>query len=175
MKNLNQSFRTLTAKIGGCAAALAMLGLVTLASADSPGKQPRATMEIDQLLTSVHELTSYNGDAEVRNQHLAEWEQLWSEDATFVINGTTTFTGRDAIMGFFAGAPFFNNNWVGLSPSFRTLVAVQGNTAEVYLECIFLNEAKTVVAERSLSGTVKRVRGHWRFWQMNNDPAMPLF
>lgn len=129
----------------------------------------------NSLASAVHELTSYNGNADTRNQHLAAWEQLWAEDATLAINNTITFTGRDSIMAFFAAAPFFNNNWVGLSPSFRTEVAIQGNTAEVYLECIFLNESKTVVAERSLNGTIKKVNGQWRFWRMNNDPAAPLF
>ena len=188
MKDLNHSFgpRTLTAMVGSFAAALALLGTVTPTLADDSERQnsgPRygderrdnQMEEIHLLLTAVHEVTSYNGDAGTRSQHLAAWEQLWAEDATFVINGTTTFTGRNAIMNFFAGAPFFNNRWIGLTPSFRTEIAIHGHTAEVYLECIFLNESKTVVAERALSGALKKVDGNWLFWHMKNDPAMPLF
>ena len=82
---------------------------------------------------------------------------------------------RHAIMTFFAGAPFFTQNWVGLSPSFRTEVDIHGDTAEVYIECIFLNESKAIVAERSLSGTIRKINGNWRFWRMFNNPAQPLF
>ena len=137
------------------------------------------TVEILALLSAVHELTSYNGDAEVRSQHLAAWEPLWAEDATFTIRNPNAndvrFEGRDNIMNFFRGAAFFNRSWIGLSPSFRTQVVPNGNTAEVYIECIFLDQNKTVTIERSLNGTVKKIRGQWRFWHMNNDPAAPLF
>lgn len=160
---------------------LAVIGMTTLISVVSTqaievNHSNKQTTEILVLLSAVHELTSYNGDADVSAQHFAAWEQLWAEDATFTVNNTTTFTGREEIMGsFFAAAPFFHNNWVGLTPSFRTQIAIHGNTAEVYLECIFLNESKTVVAERSLHGTIKKIKGKWRFWHMNNDPAAPLF
>lgn len=185
MKPHTHSFppRTLTGIVGSFAAAVAVLALVILTSPNSLEKARAAeeglvntqTTEVLLLLTAVHEVTSYNGNANTRSQHLAAWAHLWAEDATFVINNTTTFTGRDAIMSFFASAPFFNNNWVGLTPSFRTEVAIHGDTAEVYLECIFLNEAKTVVAERALSGTLKKVNGNWLFWHIKNDPAIPLF
>lgn len=185
MKTINKPLnsRTLTAAGSRFAAGLAVLGLIILTSASSLEKAQAAeegsvntqTAEVLVLLTAVHEVTSHNGDADTRSRHLAAWAPLWAEDATFVINNTVTFTGRDVIMTFFVGAPFFNNNWVGLSPSFRTEVAIHGETAEVYLECIFLNESKSIVAERALSGTLKKVDGNWLFWRMKNDPAMPLF
>ena len=161
-------------------ATLAVVGLTALtpvrnATAFEANRANKQTTEILALLSAVHELTSYNGDAAVRAEHLAAWEQLWAEDATFTVNGATVFTGRDEIMGFFRNAPFFLNSWVGLSPSFRTEVQISGNTAEVYLECIFLDQTKTVRAERSLHGTIRKIKGEWRFWHMNNDPAIPLF
>lgn len=134
------------------------------------------TAEIDVLLTAVHELTSYNGDPAVTAQHLATWSELWADDATFLVNGTTLYEGKEAIFtGFFANAPFFHNNWIGLTPSFRKQIEIHGRTAEIYMECIWLNESETVLAKRSLSGTVRKIRGQWRFWRMNTDPAMPLF
>jgi hypothetical protein len=134
------------------------------------------TAEIDVLLTAVHELTSYNGDPAVSAQHLATWSELWADDATFLVNGTTLYEGKEAIFtGFFANAPFFHNNWIGLTPSFRKQIDIHGPTAEVYMECIWLNESETVVAKRSLHGTIKKVHGKWMFWHMNTDPAAPLF
>jgi hypothetical protein len=162
------------------AAALALIAVTTLRAsrvhAIEASNLNTQTAEILALLSAVHELTSYNGDPAIKATHFAAWKELWAEDATFVINNAVTFDGREAIFtGFFAGAPFFNNSWIGLSPSFRTEVEVHGNTAEVYLECIFLNLNKTVVAERSLHGTIRKIDGNWRFWRMRNDPAQPLF
>ncbi len=136
---------------------------------------PADLVAIEDLLVLVHEVTSYNGDEQTATDHLEAWEQAWAEDATLVVNGTNNFVGRDAIITFFAGSSLFNSNLVGLTPSFRTQVQLHGNTAEVYLECIFLNETKTVVAERALHGMVRKVRGNWLFWKMANDPAQPLF
>lgn len=168
---------------GSLAAMLAVLALVILISGSLSDKAQAAVegpintqaAEVLLLLSAVHEITSYNGNADTRSQHLAAWALLWAEDATFVINNTVTITGRDAIMAFFAGAPFFNNNWVGLTPSFRTEIDIHGNTAAVYLECIYLDQSKIVVSERSLSGVLKKVNGNWRFWHMRTDPAMALF
>src|SRR5690606_23204368 len=112
---------------------------------------------IHDLLVAVHEVTSYNGDEQTAIDHLEAWEQMWAADATLVVNGTNQFVGRDAIIDFFAGSAIFNNNWIGLTPSFRSEVKIHGRTAQVYLECVFVNEAKQIVAERSLSGTVRKV------------------
>lgn len=85
---------------------LAVIGLTALApvrniqafEADPVSAQ---TTEILALLSAVHELTSYNGNADTRAQHLAAWEQLWAVDSTFTINGGVPIVGRDAIMAFF--------------------------------------------------------------------------
>lgn len=152
------------------------LGGVRSAEASSPEPLSTQTAEIHVLLTAVHGLTSYNGDPAVSAHHLAEWSQLWAEDATILVNGTALYEGKNAIFtGFFANAPFFHNNWIGLTPSFRKQIDIHGNTAEVYLECIFLDESETVVAKSSLSGTIKKVNGQWMFWHMNANPAAPLF
>jgi hypothetical protein len=126
-------------------------------------------------LVAVHEVTSYNGNEQTAIEHLAAWEAVWAEDATLAVNGGAPILGRDAIMAFFAGGALFNNNWVGLSPSFRSEISVEGNTAEVYLECIFLDETKTVRAERALWGTVRKSGGKWLFWKMSNTGAASLF
>ncbi len=133
------------------------------------------TAEIHALLVAVHEVTSYNGDEQTAIDHLEAWEQLWAEDATLVVNGGEPKVGRDAIIDFFAGGALFTSNLIGLTPSFRTQVAIHGNTAQVYLECIFVNESKQIVAERALSGTVRKVGGKWLFWKMANDQAQSLF
>ena len=177
MKNttLTHSIRRFRSAIAGLALlGFAQLGIVQQAHAAANPVSVQ-TAEVHALLTSVHELTSYNGDEQTAIEHLAAWEQLWAEDSTFSVNGGAPIEGRDAIMAFFAGAGFFNFSWIGLTPSFRAEVAIHGETAEVYLECIFLDEAKAVKAERSLSGTIRKSGGKWLFWRMFTDPAEPLF
>lgn len=133
------------------------------------------TAEVEALLIAVHDLTSYNGNPDTAVDHLASWYELWAEDATLVVNGGAPIVGQDAILAFFAGNALFKTNFVGLTPSFRTKISIHGDTAEVYLECIFLTESLTVGPQRSLSGTVRKVHGQWLFWRMANNPAQPLF
>jgi hypothetical protein len=155
--------------------AFAAVGSLSGVRSAQAGDVNTQTAEIHLLLTAVHQLTSYNGDAATREAHLATWTQLWAEDSTLSVNGGAPIEGRDAVIEFFANGALFNNNLVGLTPSFRKEIAIHGNTAEVYIECIFFNEQLQLAAARSLSGTIRKVNGEWRFWRMNNDPAQPLF
>lgn len=162
-------------RFGAGLAGLALIGFAPLASAQPTRIANTQTAELEALLTAVHELTSYNGNLQTAADHLVAWEQLWAEDATLAVNGGSPIVGRGAIMNSFMNGPLFNNNWVGLTPSFRTKVTIHGDTAEVYLECIFLDATLAVKAQRSLWGTVRKIDGKWLFWRMANDPAQPLF
>ncbi|MEO6005014.1 MAG: hypothetical protein ABIZ04_01195 [Opitutus sp.] len=155
--------------------AFAALGTAQNAHAANASHVNTQTAELEALLTAVHDVTSYNGNPQTAIDHLATWYELWAEDATLVVNGGAPKVGRDAIIAFFAANPLFKVNYVGLTPSFRTKISVHGDTAEVYLECIFLTEALTVGPQRALSGTAKKVDGKWLFWRMANNPAQPLF
>jgi hypothetical protein len=155
--------------------AFASLGNAQTAHAAAASHVNTQTAELEALLIAVHDVTSYNGNPQTAINHLATWYELWAEDATLVVNGGTPIVGREAIITFFAANPLFNANFVGLTPSFRTKISVHGDTAEVYLECIFLTPALTVGPQRSLSGTARKVGGKWVFWRMYNDPAQPLF
>jgi hypothetical protein len=176
MKNIPFStsahrFRAATAAIA--LIAFAQLGIVSQmhAAANPVSVQ---TAELHALLVAVHDLTSYNGDEQTAVEHLAAWEELWADDATLSVNGGAPMN-REAITAFWVGSGPFNFNWVGLTPSFRSEISVEGNTAEVYLECIFLDETKTVRAERALWGTVRKSGGKWLFWKMSNTGAASLF
>ncbi len=159
--------RTASASI----AVLAALSIVALTTSGPVGSaraavSPENTQlaEILLLQAAFHETVSYNGDPEIRAQHLAELAQLWADDATLTAFGVT-YTGKDAIMAFFSGSGPLNNNWASLAPSFRTEVEIHGDTAEYYFECYFVNAAGSIVVARSSGGTLIRVDGTWLFWQ----------
>jgi len=171
-----KSVRRFGAGLAGLAlVAFAALGSAQTAHAEAAGHVNTQTAELEAILTAVHDVTSYNGNPQTAIEHLATWYELWAEDATLVVNGGTPIVGREAIIKFFAANPLFKANFVGLTPSFRTKISVNGDTAEVYLECIFLKEDLTVGPQRSLSGTARKVDGKWLFWRMANNPAQPLF
>lgn len=171
--NSVRPFRTCVASL--VLIASAALGNAQNAQAATDSHVNTQTAELEALLTAVHDVTSYNGNPQTAIDHLATWYELWAEDATLVVNGGAPKVGRDAIIAFFAANPLFTSSFVGLTPSFRTKISIHGDTAEVYLECIFLTPALTVGPQRSLSGTVRKIDGKWLFWRMANNPAQPLF
>jgi hypothetical protein len=162
-------------------AGLAMIAFVAFGNAQANAADPvnTQTAEIHDLLVAVHELTSYNGSVETAAEHLVAWEQLWTEDATLLVNpglaSEAYKVGREAVINFFMASAIFNNDWIGLTPSFRTKVAIHGDTAQVYLECIFLDATGAIKAQRALHGTVRKSGGKWLFWKMVNEAAKPLF
>jgi hypothetical protein len=176
------SVRGFRAGLSGIAlVAFVSLGGAQNAQAEGASHVNTQTAEVETLLTAVHDVTSYNGNPQTAIDHLATWYELWAEDATLDVYATDDHTltthkeGREAVIAFFAANPLFKANFVGLTPSFRTKISVHGDTADVYLECIFLTPALTDGPQRSLSGTARKVDGKWLFWRMANKPAQPLF
>jgi hypothetical protein len=122
------------------------------------------------LHAAYHESVSYNGDPLDRAEHLDLLKTLFAPDATLTVGGNT-FSGRDAVLGWYANSagPFIqNHNWVALSPAFRTALQPNGNTADIYFQCILVDPATDmVVGKVAFSGTAKKVGGEWVFWHMN--------
>jgi hypothetical protein len=110
--------------------------------------------ELYQLQADFHEAASGAGVNEAtKARHLSYMLALWTDDGTLVV-GSTTYTGK-GIPGTSSCAPgsrtlcdFFANragsfqlgrDWVSLAPSFKTLIDVHGNTADLYFECHYFD------------------------------------
>jgi hypothetical protein len=122
--------------------------------------------ELHQLEQAFHHAGSYGGN-------LDEMMALWAENSTLTA-GTSTFSGKDAIRGFFAAAGPFQHYWVGLTKAFVFTADINGDTAELSFQCDYVDPSVTPAAVRVnsiLSGTVKKVRGQWLFWEMNAAPT----
>src|SRR2546428_1619742 len=163
--------RVLTKAAGGSLAvvcALALAALLTwrpapVARADEgDGDDISAQVaRLHELQASFHEAASYNGDPLDAAEHLELLATLWAPDATVTVGGNTT-SGRDAIVRQFANGAPYHHDWISLAPSFRTRLDPQGDTADVYFECIYVDPATNmVVLKRSLFGTAKKVLGDW--------------
>lgn len=184
MKTINKSLipRTLTAaKLSAYLAATATVGVLALGAASLLGpakadsddlKELRAVyqkaqqFELNQLEKAFHLAGSYGGDIDAM-------ASLWADDATLTV-GTTVYTGKDAILGFFAAGGPFHNNWVGLTPAFKFTADIHGDTADISFQCDYVDPSVTpavVRVDRIMQGTVKKVHGQWLLWHMNNLPA----
>ena len=166
-------------------AATAAVGLLALvantvpgtARADSPQHQKELAelsdiyqkvqlAELHQLEEAFHHAGSYGGD-------LDAMMVLWAQDSTLT-SGGTTYSGKDAIRGFFAAAGPFTHNWVGLTKAFVFTVDIHGDSAELSFQCDYVDGSVTPAAVRAnsiLSGTVKKVRGQWLFLHMTATPT----
>jgi hypothetical protein len=159
--------------------ALAMLSLAPPASrsarADPPAAKDVSSQigELHALQAAFHEALSYNGDPATSAQHLILMGQLFADDATLtMVDANVHLQGNAAIVAFFANAAPFHHDFVSLSTAFRTTFDVDGDTANVYFECHFANPATDVIfSHRFLSGTAKRVHGHWLFQDIEGGPA----
>jgi hypothetical protein len=180
---LNKIFSSdsLSGKFGTYLAATATVGLLALGAAVLLGRakadsddlkelrvvyQKAQHFELNQLEKAFHLAGSYGGDLDL----LAT---LWADDATLTV-GTTVYTGKDAILAFFAAGGAFHNNWVGLTPAFKFTADIHGDTAEISFQCDYVDPSVTpavVRLNRIMAGTVKKVRGNWLFWRMDNLPA----
>ena len=177
MKQLNRLFHSLalTHSRGALLAGVAVLALIALsgsalrtraqAVADPQGADPLVLQaEVLQLLSGYHGALAYGGD-------LDAMASLWADNSSLTLNNGTPYTGKDAVLGFFANGPYFHHNWVSLAPEWKTTVTVYGDTAQATTECIATDVSVTPNVVRGViqvNATCQRLGGKWFFIQMNN-------
>jgi SnoaL-like domain len=88
---------------------------------------------------------------------------LFTDDAT-ITSGGKTYTGKEQIRGFWQAAGTFQpqNLWVAYTPAFRIKYNVQGNSAHLYFECLYVDKAANKIAVHTNSDdALVRVNGRW--------------
>ena len=88
---------------------------------------------------------------------------LFAEDATLTSAGKT-YQGKDLIRIYWQAAGPFQpqNQWVAYTPAFRIKYAVEGDNANLYFECLYVDKAKNSIAAHTNSNdTLVRVNGKW--------------
>ena len=186
MKQLNHLIQSVVRTHAGGAflACLAVLAVIALTSSAlvsrvqaSPGRelegqhgQPLAQeAELLELLADFHGALGYGGD-------ITAMMNLWAEDSSITLNGTSHF-GKDAVRAFFLSAGYFNNNWVSLAPEWKTTVTVHGRTAETSTQCVAIDLNASPMVVKSViqvNATAERIQGRWLFTSMNNTTPAPL-
>ena len=138
--------------------------------------------ELLDLAADFHGALSYNGDPAIKGAHLTVMSNLWATCGTLTFSNTVTsavssFTGKDAVIGFFATGGYFLNNWVSLAPEYKTRVSVQGDTAHISTQCVGIDLTASPMVVKNViqvEADAVRVEDTWRFVAMHNSSPAPL-
>jgi ketosteroid isomerase-like protein len=88
---------------------------------------------------------------------------LFTDDATLTAGGKT-YTGKEQIRSYWQAAGTFQpqNQWVAYTPAFRIKYTVQGDSAHLYFECLYVDKAANKIAVHTNSDDdLIRVNGRW--------------
>jgi hypothetical protein len=171
MKHLKRLFQSvaLTRVRGAFLAGLVGLAaLVVCSSTVHTNAQAVAPLPLEagvlQLLANYHGALAYGGN-------LDAMASLWADNSSLTLNNGTPFTGKAAVLAFFANGPYFSHNWVSLAPEWKTTITIRGNTAQATTECIATDVSVTPNVVKGVilvNATCQLQGGQWVFTQMNN-------
>jgi hypothetical protein len=129
--------------------------LVTATSHAAMEENPRDFMDLHKIEIVFHEAgTTKNLDLML---------SLFADDATLTAGGKT-YTGKDQLRSYWQAAGPFQpqNQWVAYTPAFRIKYTVEGDTAQLYFECLYVDKvAKKIAAHTNSNDTLVRVNGKW--------------
>lgn len=171
--------------IAGSALGVASLAAPVLSTVDAraqvSGPESTQVAEIYELQAAFHRAKT--------TQDIELMMSLWAPNATFVNRSTgATYSGSDAIRGFWLGSGSFTHHRFSLVPSFKTTIDVNGDEAFLYFECHDVGNfstgllgdtpadasIKTIVNDTFLAGTLRNLGGTWLFQEMTAGPSSPL-
>jgi uncharacterized protein (TIGR02246 family) len=134
--------------------AMAVLSLAAVSQAANE-ENPKDFMDIHKIEIVFHEAGT--------TKDLNLMMSLFADDAT-ITSGGKTYTGKDQIRSYWqAAGPFHpQNQWVAYTPAFRIKYTVEGDSARLYFECLYVDKAANKIAAHTNSDdTLVRVNGRW--------------
>jgi len=165
--------------------------------ADEPDSHYKDLYELKQLHIAFHQAISHAGvDAATKAQHLADVLALWTDDGVLVAGGVM-YNGKGApgtpscaagsltLCDFFAnhaGSFMAGHDWVSLTPIFTEAITVDGNNANIYWQCIYLdaNNGDLKVSNVTIglpgspsTGQARKVGGVWLFSYVESQGIAP--
>ena len=88
---------------------------------------------------------------------------LFADNAT-IASGGKTYSGKDQIRAYWQAAGPFQpqNQWIAYTPAFRIKYSVEGDSAHLYFECLYVDKAANKIAVHTNSDDIlTRVNGKW--------------
>jgi hypothetical protein len=138
----------ISAALALCLTGRAVAGTDTEENADN-------FMQMHKIEISFHEAGS--------TKNLDLMLSLFADDAE-ITSGGKTYTGKENIRKYWQAAGTFQpqNQWVAYTPAFRIKYEVQGNSAHLYFECLYVDRAaKKIALHTNSDDTLVRVNGRW--------------
>jgi SnoaL-like domain len=142
--------------------ALAIGAALALAPCARAGTEenPEDFMQMHSVEIAFHEAGS--------TKNLELMLSLFADEAVLIAKGKT-YIGKEQIKGYWQAHPAFQpkNQWVGYTPAFRIHYSVQGDSAHLYFECLWVDAIANKIATHTDSDdTLVRVNGKWLIKQM---------
>lgn len=151
-------------------AGLAVAADKTVASAPRPTAAAMADkMGLHQVEITFHQAAS--------TRDVALMMSLFTPDAVLTAGGAT-YSGSAAIAGYFsnvAGSFKPANNWIAYTPTQRITTTVNGDSAELYFECLYMDVTTGQVGAHTYSkDTLVRAGDHWLIKSMDAGKVAAL-
>jgi hypothetical protein len=144
------------------AATLGAIALYSsLAMAASEESNPVEFMELHQVEIIFHTAAS--------TKNLDMMMSLFAEDASLQAGGKT-WSGKDQVRNYFAtvaGSFQPQNQWVAYTPAHRIRFSVDGNRANLYFECLYVDaKAREIKAHTFSDDSLIRAGDKWLIKEM---------
>jgi SnoaL-like domain len=133
----------------------------SLAMAASEESNPVEFMELHQVEIIFHTAAS--------TKNLDMMMSLFAEDASLQAGGKT-WSGKDQVRNYFAtvaGSFQPQNQWVAYTPAHRIRFSVDGNRANLYFECLYVDaKAREIKAHTFSDDSLIRAGDKWLIKEM---------
>ena len=150
-------------------AILVALAVLLLSAVSWAGKEnPDDFMQMHQVEIAFHEAGSTG--------NLALMLSLFADDAVMTAKGKT-YTGKEQIKSYWQAHPAFQpqNRWVGYTPAFRIRYDVDGDSAHLYFECLWVDKkAGKIAAHTNSDDMLARINGRWLIKEMKAESVPEL-
>ena len=148
--------------VRGVLFALATVAALSMPVASYAGDEDNADdfMQLHKIEIAFHEAGS--------TKNLDLMLSLFADDAVLTAKDHT-YIGKEQIKEYWQAHPAFqkDNQWVGYTPAFRIRYSVQGETAHLYFECLWVDALANKIATHTNSdGNLVRVNGRWLIKEM---------
>ena len=132
-------------------------------AADTDRGSPADILEVRNVEIAFHRAGSV-----LPQKDLALMMSLYADDAvlTDTAHGNKVYSGKDRVRAYWrdVAAPFKpENNWIGYTPAMRIRSQIDGDTATLYFECLWMDTDKNAIGAHSFSDmTLARANGRWQ-------------
>lgn len=143
-----------------------ILGLTLCGSALAATGSDRGS-PADILAVRNVEITFHTAGSVLPEKNLDLMMSIYADDAvlTDTAHDNKVYTGKEQVRSYWGevSGPFRpEHHWIGYTPAMRIRSQVDGNTATLYFECLWVDVDKNAIGAHSFSDmTLARVHGHW--------------